>query len=285
MKKAVCLILILLCGGLVLLVYFSGKRAEEEEFYILPQHKSYVYEEGRRMSFEVYSSIADSLLRYPDKNQYLLKTENMTYTLEETAVEVYPQGRHYLIVISCDVPKPPQQELYEPAVKLEIINSKYTVTLFTGSLSILNPEGIRLLGTDTLYASYSYVDGMLELVGLNITFSGSYSRLSAVQIGGAVFGCLREIRKDMRLENETEIRKVIPSYNIEGTEEAASVELLGQTYFIPMVYSVLYPVRQGYIKLCLDDRLYYLDTFSFIVNAFEPDDYRSFIAKGEIYYA
>ncbi len=286
MKRILFIIILFLGSTFILLVYFIRQREIEEDFYVLPQNKSYVYEEGRRMSFEIYSKRKDTLICYPENNQYILLMNDLQYTLNNVSIEIIQQKNINLCILSCDVIKPVDEEFYEEKVELEIRNTKYKVKFFVGSLSILSPVGYtKLLGVDTFYASYAYVDSVLELVGLNITFSNKYSKLAYARIGRGILGNLAETKMNTLLENEIEILTVVPKYDIKTISEWDPIDLEGRTCFIPMAYDNLYPTRQGYIVFHLDNELYYLDTFGFIANEFEFEDYKALMKKGDIQYA
>lgn len=286
MKKIYGLMFIVLLASAIVLVALSSIRRVEERLYILPQAKSYICKEGERLSFEIYSNRRDSILFYPEQNTYQLVSNSAVYTLKEVHVEKLLQKEMTLFIITAALPPIPEDTLYLDEGILRIENSVFTGIFEFGSLSILKPEGYALLGVDDFYASYAYIDGVLQLVGLNITFSKIYQTISALKVGSSTRADLTLAQKDMKCPNEVEILQIVPNYQIE-IEEREIPPLLAEsrTYFFPMVYDKLLVIRQGFITAQLDGIWYYIDTFTFIVNELDYAEYQPALKRGGLEYA
>ncbi len=284
MKKIVCLVFLLIVLYSTLFA-FSYQRISLEEFYTLPQAKSYIYEENRRMKFEIYSTKKDTLITMKEKNTYFLKTKSLKFELQQIEVETISLNTMFLYRITCKVPYLQDNLFKESKVTLFITNAKYSIEFEIGSLSILNPKDYELLSIDRFYGSYAYINKTLELVGLNITFNNSYKKISEISIGKMVYGDLKHCIKNKHFPNEIDIISLIPNYEVEKIEEKESLSMDTNTYFIPMSYSNLETVTQGFITFVLDDKKYYMDTFDFIVNSLDFDLYKGKMKKGDLKYA
>lgn len=285
MKRIYFLIFTILLICSVFLVVFSSARGIEECLYIVPQAKSYICKEGERLSFEIYSNREDSILSYPQQNMYQLTSESSVYTLEDVRVEKIFQKEMTLLIITAALPPMTEDFLYLEEGRLRIENAVFSVVFDFGALSILKPTGYTLLGVDDFYASYAYIDGVLQLVGLNITFSKDYQTISFLSVGNVATADFNLAQKNLKCQNEVDILRIVPDYRIEAERGVASLSAESRTYFFPLVYDELLVIRQGFITALLDGTWYYMDTFAFIVNELEYAEYRPVLKRGGIEYA
>lgn len=282
--KRLLIVISILFSGLLVVMYFGQKRSTYEEMYVLPQHKSYVYSNDRKMSFEIYSENKDSLIKYPEKNQYNLLFDNNIMILSNVTVDVVKQQNIYVYIIEADIFEISEEVFIKQNVILNIINTSYSLNLDIGSIAILNPKTYKLLSVNDLYASYSYINGSLELVGINVKFSDIHKKINNISIGSYAYANLK-LASPYGLNNEIDILQSIPNYNILNKYEKYSILLdNNNTYFIPICYPKLLTITQGYILFEIDDSKFYFDTFSFIVNKLEYQEYKDKMVKVEISY-
>ena len=281
--KKIIIVLFPLIIALSLIIYLGCERGSIEEYYALPQAKSYVNASGRKMTFEIYSNNDKSLIKYPNKNIYTIKFNDSFYTLNNVNVDILKQDEMYVYVIESDVIDTACELLSNDNTILEITNSKYKMSFNIGNLSILTPQNYKLLSIDDLYGSYSYVNGSLELVGININFSNKHTTLQNINIGGYAIGDLANTL-DYLQANEINILELIPSYNILKINKLDNLKLNDTSYFIPINYPRLLSITQGFILFEIDNESYYLDTFSFIVNKLEYKDYKNKLKVIEVVY-
>lgn len=284
MKKVGIIIGVLFISVFGILCFWNEKRRNIEEFYVLPQAKSFVYYEDGKMSFEFYMNQKDSIVCYKEQNQYSLKAEEFTFSLTNVDIEIVRQKEMNLVILTSDILNIPNEEMYFSSVILEIKNRNYTLELPIGSLSILNPKGYTLLNIDDFYGSYSYLNQSLELVGINITFHDRKKKINQVRIGQSLYGDLENAEANWKLENEIDISTILPLYNPFKIKLNTELSLESNTYFIPFCYKELLFVYEGYVCFIIDDEKYYLDTFRFIVNELKYEDYKIKMKKGKVVY-
>lgn len=278
MKKIILVIVIVLAlASIFTISYFKSPNLT---LYSLPMHKAYVYNDNEKMNFYIYSNQGDSYVTKVNSNEYYLVLETEKYILEDVSIEIIKDKKLYLYLLQANIP-PMLNGISNQNIKLQIINSVYSYELDMGSLSILNNEEYKLLSIDSLYASYSYLNGSLKLVGINITFSHIYSKLKSLRIGNYMFADLSKAIPDCNLNNEIDILEIVPDYDPlnYNTDE---IELTSQTYFFPITYQKILLAYQGFITLNLDGENYYLDTFNFFVNMISYSDYKEELEVGRL---
>lgn len=284
MKKIKILIIIILSIVLVttitLIIVFSNMKKTKEGYHTILENKSYVYEENRKMTFNVYSDTKVSIIGDVNNNSYILELGSLTYTLDNISVRSYGIPNSYLFKIDADIPNV-SGVVSSDLAKLIIYTSKNIITLKLGSISILNPNEYELLGFDRLYASYCMVDGYKQLVGINIKFNKKYDIISDFKIGEYCYGNLNQIRME-NYENEIDIKSLIPEYNITRVENSKAFNILNTSYFIPINYTSLMIIKEGYITLKINNVKYYIDTFSFMTNDLDYDTYKDVMKEGII---
>ena len=283
MKKIIIFIFILLISILSITIYFSYQKKSMNDYFIIKQNKSYVYKENEELSFELYSYKNNSLITFKDENEYFICYEDNIINLVDVSINEYYQNDIYLIKIKSKMPEVFKNGIIIKDLILKINNDKFSFMANMGSLSILDPTNYELLSINDLYASYSYINNNLMLVGINISLTKEYRTLSDFKIGNFTSSLLSLALKDSLYDNEIEIKKILPSYD--PTEiEIKTIDLKSNTYFIPITYIEYNVIKEGYITLKLDDKLYYLDTFSFITNDLIFNDYKNLSRSANISY-
>ena len=283
MKKIIIFIFILLISILSITIYFSYQKKSMNDYFIIKQNKSYVYKENEELSFELYSYKNNSLITFKDENEYFICYEDNIINLVDVSINEYYQNDIYLIKIKSKMPEVFKNGIIIKDLILKINNDKFSFMANMGSLSILDPTNYELLSINDLYASYSYINNNLMLVGINISLTNEYRTLSDFKIGNFTSSLLSLALKDSLYDNEIEIKKILPSYD--PTEiENKTIDLKSNTYFIPITYIEYNVIKEGYITLKLDDKLYYLDTFSFITNDLIFNDYKNLSRSANISY-
>jgi len=281
MKKLIIPILILIIALLCTEIIVLYNRQAEEELYMLPQSYGYKYKADRKMILNVYSNKKNTIIKYKDENQYIIKGENYYYTLENVDIDIYKQSNIYQIKISSDLP---EIECDLKSFELLIINESFSVSFDAGALFIDKLDNYELLSINKIYPSYSYINKNLHLVGMNIELFNNYETLFKLEINNSAIGALDKSLANVELENEIDIKKVIPDYEI-GNVNPKALDLNSRKYFIPIGYSKLLFIKEGVIRLKLDDKNYYIDNIPFMVNDIEYSEYMELMNLGEIEYA
>ena len=89
--KKLLIVIYVLAVSFGTLIFIGYRRTSEEFYYYLPQAKSYVYKEDRKMNFEIYSNSDDSIIRYVENNEYRIKSNDETYILTNVSVDMVKQ--------------------------------------------------------------------------------------------------------------------------------------------------------------------------------------------------
>ncbi len=271
---------LLAIGGIITIIICSNNKKIDIGFHTILESKAYTYEEGRRMTFNVYSDTYSTLLKDTKNNKYILKLNTLTYELENVSVERYKSEDYTLIKISADLPYT-SKTISSDSAKLLIITAKYQLSLRLGCLSIFNHDEHELLGVDSYYGTYSIVDGQKVLVGINIKFSKKYLKMRDLKIGEFAYGNLGQAFISNNMPHEINISDYLPTYNIYRVERSADVDVSNDTYFIPLNYTTIGTIRESYLTIILDDKKYYLDDFSFMTNELSYKDYKDKMKDGE----
>jgi len=289
MKKIISYIIIailslIIIGFIVFMFLYSNNKNIIEEYYTILESKSYIYKEDRIMSFSVYSTIEDTPIKYKDSNTYSLIMDKNNYLLEIDNIKTIKSDDAYIIKIESKIPDVITEASSINSI-LKITNKKFDLRLKIGSVSILKPTDYKLISLDGLYASYSYLNGKPEMVGINIIFNKKYDNLSNLKIGNYSYGILNKAIYNMEYDNEIDILKIIPSYSAQELENDYILNMEGKKYFIPISYKALMLQKVGYITFKLDNINYYFDTFYFMNNECMFNEYKDKMIKGEIKYA
>lgn len=288
MKKILTIILFsisclaILSFSIIFIIYASNKKVKEEYFTIL-ESKSYVYEENRKMSFTIYSNKKNSLILYPDKNIYNLTIDTYDVELTDVEFDVNKYGNYYLYHMTANMPEVPLT-IEDSNATLSIHNNKYTLKLNLGGLSIFDNNEYELLSYKDLYGVYSEIDGIKELVGINLELTNEYSYLTSLKLGGFSYGTLKYAIPNIKLPQDIDILEYLPNYKIDKVEEEYTLALTSTTYFIPISYIDLKYTKVSYIILILDGHKYYIDQHQFSLKILDYDIYKDYLIKGEFIY-
>lgn len=285
MKKILGILFFVLIGCVFILYILSGNKNIKDEFYTILESKGYVIDEDREISFDIYSKRENTLIENPLNNEYVLELDNMKIKLLDIHIDTLKiKDDLYLIKLYASMPKFNEIEYKSHKQTLVITNLKYTLSLEYGEISFLNPKDYKLLSLDTLYGSYIHYNEGLLLAGINLKFHFDYEYLINFSIGVG-YGILSKSRSDLLLDNLIDIPSMGYSYKPNKIEENYLLSLKSNTYFIPVGYKNIGIVRSSYITLELDLEKYYFDSFSFMTNNLDLDEYRGYERMGEIFYA
>lgn len=281
MKKWLTLIYIIVLISLISLISVALLKEYKEILYTIPQIKNYTVN-NERIKFEAYSNKSDSEIKYVNNNIYNLLLEDQEIVLKNVNVNEYEYKGYYLYVIEADNFNK-NETINSKSCILEIENLNGIYRLNIGSFSILNTKGYELLGVDDFYGSYSYLNGSLFLVGINIELSNNYSYINNLSVGGFTTSINKLIQFEKKYPNEMNIISSMPEYDPFKKYEDERVNLKSNTMFIPISYTLnLYMIKEGYITFLIDDKKFYLDCFSFIANELDINLYSNY--KEEVMY-
>lgn len=284
MKKIMLIILVIISILFTMLFIFSNNKDSSYEYFTILESKSYVYKEDRRIDFNVYCNKDDSLISYSDKNSYSLKLDDMLIPLNDVSIKKAVVDDYYLVRIDALMPNITNDELICKDAKLIILNSSFELTLNIGSFSILNPKKYELLSVQTLYASFSIIDSLKHLVGININLTNKYNTIDYFKIGGISYGMLSKIKYSTLYDDEVVISDIVKNYYMKLVEVQTSQIIKDNILFIPISYEMSYLLRGGYIIISLNNEKYYLDSFIYMLEIPSPNEYHALVSKGAINY-
>ena len=283
MKKIYILILFILLSLIIIIIYFNCSRNEFDSFYAIKESKGYILKDDRKMHIDIYSKLEKSLISYNDKNIYQIKDKNEIYNLENVNVETSKIDDLYVNRINADLINTTNENLIIEDAILLIKNESYSLKIHIGYISILNPINYELLSFNKYYGSYSYLNGSLELVGINLELTDKFNILSNFWVNNYAKGNLKNILFNL-YENEINIKDLIPSYNPYYMNDD-EIKLKNNILFIPISYINILMIKEAYITLNLDGEDFYIDHFNFINNFINYNDYKELLEEGEINYA
>lgn len=281
-KLSVIFIIVGVIIGFIIVIMISNKKDIKDDYYTILENKSYVMKENRRITFTIYSKKSESLITYESENKYYLLLDNMTYNLEDVIINKYDLDDLYLYKIEAKLPN--LAESISSSLYLKIVNPKFSLTLNYGTISLLNPKGYELISLDDLYGSYTVINGIKRICGINITLTNKYQILDELMIGKYTKGYLSKTIYDEKLPYEINIYEYIDAYKYNSIEKNYRISLKSNTLFIPLTSKNDYITKEGYITFLLDKKKYYLDTFSFMVGDLDLKTYENLLTKGEISY-
>jgi len=281
MKRSLIIVFVILLFALAIEIVITLKRSSNEELYMLPQSYGYVYDEDRCIYLEVYSKNKNTLIQFTDENQYTLLFDEIVYTLENVSSNVYKEGSIYHVKFKAILP---DIECDVKNFDFVITNEKYTVSFSAGALCITKMEGYELLSINKYYPVYSYLNNTLQLVGFNIDFYYDHKLLQNLNVNKYAYGVLEYSIKDVQLDNEVEIKNIIPKYEANHII-MSDLTLESNRYFIPISYNEIMLIKYGFIEFVIDDKYYYLDNIPFITNDISYFQYLDNMTEGEIEYA
>ena len=108
MKKIKIIIIaslsVLIIFSITLLIIASNNKKIDEAYHTILESKSYVYDENRKMIFNVYSDTENTLIEDVSNNSYVLDLGNVSATLDNVKVYKYKIPESTLIKIETDIP-------------------------------------------------------------------------------------------------------------------------------------------------------------------------------------
>lgn len=283
MKKIYSLIILIIIVIIGFIIYLNIGREESDSFYAIKEAKGYILKDDSKLHIDIYSKLDKSIITYVDDNSYQIKNNELIYNLENVEIKTSKIGDLYVNRIDADLIKSSNDLLIIDDAILSIKNKSFTLNINIGYISILNPKDYSLLSFNNYYGSYAYINGALELVGINLELTNKYNKLSNFNIGDFAKGNLKNIKYNL-YENEIDIKTIIPKYNLYNNDNL-EISLEKNVLFIPISYIKLLMIKETYITLSLDDTLFYIDHFSFISNALDYHDYKDLLEEGNIIYA
>ena len=253
------------------ILYVSSLKPSSNQFYTIKQSYGYVYNENKRMEFDIYSK--DNTLKIENElyNTYYLIDDELKIKLNNVEVNKQKIENEFIYKMSCDIIKPANKVLLIDEAILQIENSEHIIQLEIGTLSIYNNE-IEFLPFDDIYASYSYINGALILTGINIKLSNDYNRISNFMINSVTYTNTGLIVFGKNFDNEIAIKTIIPEYNYNSISNSHR-KVEHNTLFIPITYKDLIIVKGGYIIITLDgDDYLHPNTINIIKNEINNAD-------------
>ena len=284
MKRIIIILYITLVLSLVGLFVYGNSKAINYKYYTVKENISVVYEKNRRMVFNVYSDARRPMIIYPEYNSYTLRLDNVSFTLENVKIECYQSFDINLIKIEADMPELTDKELISNKCILDIINGIGTINLNLGTFSMLNSNYYENISLDTLSGSYSDVNNLFNLVGINLTLNQKYNYLEGFRIGGFVSGIISKTKSNIAYDNEINIYDIMPKYDSSKLDnDGYVVGIKNKMMFIPIGYINNYLTRSGYIVMKLDDKYYYFDNFPFMATDAQYNRYKNHLVEAEVY--
>ena len=282
MKRIILISYIIALSLLLAVILINKNKSVDIVFYTLRENHSYVYKEDENLTFNIYSLTKDPLIIYKSINNYSLKLDTLTYSLEvEDIIESYSEDV-YKIKIKAKLPNITKTEYISEKCILEITNSSYKLSLDMGTFSIIDKNYYKELRLDHLEGSYSLYNNSFELSGLNIKITNDYRYLLSLRIGGFTYGTLSKTQFGSYYENELNINNVITSYNPTVCEKEYILGIKDNIMFVPIGYEYLYFVRGGYLVLDLNGTKYLFDRFDFLVSDISYKSYKNKMILGEM---
>lgn len=271
------ILIISFIGALIILIIYINSNKKEEKYFSILESKSYIFEENRKMNVDVYSTIDNSIIEDINSSNYELNIGNNKYMVTDIEIQKYEINNYYLYHFIFDIPQVNSEVCGNS--KFKISNLRFKLNIDIGYISILNPNGYKLLSFDKLYASYSNINGSKHFIGLNIELNYIDQYIEALKLSNNVVASLKAAKPKL-YENEIDIYDVIKGYNINKIEANSNLIINNKAFFIPFAYNDLYLVKEGYIAFVIDGINYYIDTFMFFVGNVDPNDYLSLKKEG-----
>ncbi|MBR6072630.1 MAG: hypothetical protein IKP77_07375 [Acholeplasmatales bacterium] len=283
MKKIIIVLYLISIVGISGLFFYGLSKPIKMKYYTIRENLSYVYEKGRKMTFNVYSEANNPMIIYPEYNAYTLRLDNLSFTLENVRCDLIKSTDINVIKISADMPELTDSEIISKSCILDIINGEYSLKLDVGTFSMINSKYYENLMLDNLSGSFSSVNGYFNLVGINIGLSSMKEYMKEFRIGGYSFGILSKIKSRVSYESEINIYDVIPDYIETKIDNNYVFGIKDKEMFIPIGYKMSYLTRSGYIVVEFEDKKFYFDNFPFMTTDPVYSKYNKFLTEGVIY--
>lgn len=286
MKKIKIIIFIVFTTFLfVLLTIFvlaGQKRESDIEIYTIKEARSYIYEQNECLYIDLYSNKEDLIIAYPEKNSYYFILENNDkIPLLNVSVKKSKCNEFYIYTINYYLPSLTYNETFENVI-LYISNEAYDLNINIGKIKIINEE-YTLLNFNNLYASYSYINNELYLVGINIEIENDFTVINSCKLADTANSRLDLVINELQ-NTEISIKDVIPNYNFNRVI-SSKYTTQNKTLFIPLTYNEAYFIRKAAIEFVIDGTKYLIDAPTFIINNIDISQYENLKIQGEIEYA
>lgn len=230
------------------LVIISSNKNDDTTIYSIKTNYSFVYEDSKSFDLYLYSKQKYNLIQEKDENIYKLILDSNSYTLKVNEIELIKVLDYYQIRINSKMPVI-YSEVVSSTFVLRITNEKYSLSFEMGSLSIVNKN---LLTYDiTATPSYSKVDGILNVVGINLE-NQNYNFITDLRASALTFARLSLIRYEL-YPTTFDIYEDYPYYNVKIVNENEKTEILSKDCFIPLCYKKYFPLYSEYIMIEHDD--------------------------------
>ena len=290
MKKIISIFLILLFLLLsVSLVYSYYKDIDENlTFYSIPKNYSIYKTNDKTISIDIYSNHSNSMISFTNNNRYQLIYNEHIVEVDDLSVSTRKEYLNkkesiYVYTYKIDISNF-IGDVYKNTLFFKISNSKYTLNINAGEISIYNDE-YKILNFKDLYGNYSYYNDELHLVGITIALSGEYNNLYSVS-GGICNGNINYIIRDTLYPNEININD-LDNMNLYETNYKGDYELSNKDryYFIPICYEKLLLTLNPCFIFNIDDEEYINDNFYYLYNDIHLENYQYSKKAGELRYA
>lgn len=283
MKKIIITLYLIAIISITGLFFYGNSKPIKLKYYTIRENISYVYEKGRKMTFNVYSESEKPMIIYPEYNSYTLRLDNLSYTLENVVIDINKGNDINLIKIKADMPELTTSELISKKCHLDIINGEYSLDLDLGTFSMINSKYYENLKLDSLSGSYSSVNGYFNLVGINLRLTDDKEYIKNFRIGGCSIGILSKIKSKTSYESEINIYDIYPDYIETKLDNDYVFGIKDKTMFIPIGYIMSYLTRSGYIVMEFEDKTYYFDEFPFMTTNPVYSKYNKYLTEGVLY--
>ncbi len=283
MKKIIIVLYLVLAISIAGIFVYGNSKRIELKFYTIRENYSYVYDDNRYMTFNVYSKANDPMIIYPEYNSYTIRLDNLTYTLENVSVQMYETSDINIIKITAPLPKITNNEIISSSFKLDIKNGEYSLLLDLGTFSMIDNKYYPNLVLDGLSGSYSDINGYTNLVGINLLLNEEYEYINDFRIGGFTGGIISKSKSKVNYPNEINIYEIMPDYIETKIDSDYTYGIKDKMMFIPVGYKMTYLTRSGYIVIKLDGKNYYFDNFPYMTTDPVFIKYKNYLTEGEIY--
>lgn len=283
MKKIIIVLYLIAAVAISGLFFYGFSKPINLRYYTIRENISYVYEKGRKMTFNVYSEADKPMIIYPEYNSYTLRLDNLSFTLENVRCDLVTGSDTNIIKINADMPEMTDKELISKSCILDIINGEYSLKLDMGTFSIINSNYLENLKLDKLSGSFSSVNGYFNLVGINLGLTDLKEYLKEFRIGGYAYGILSKTKSRAFYESEINIYDIMPDYVETKIDDDYVFGIKDKEMFIPIGYQMSYLTRAGYIVMEFEDKKYYFDNFPFMTTDPIYSKYNKYLTEGVIY--
>ena len=291
MKKLVLGITLSALALLIAIVIISQTKnvSDMDIFYTIPRILTYRYEPEKRMSFEIFINNENNLIEFPEENTYYLIDRKSSYQLREVEVSkeknsISKEEIFYKYTVTCTILNFSEEDMIFPECFLKIKNDAFTLESLIGYVAIYKKNYAPLDFKD-LYGNYAYIEGELHFIGLTIQLGEDYTTLSKVQIGSA-FVNLDKIEADILYDSERLEGSLKHSILNENPQKGSfKLKAKQNYYFWPVSYPNLALFTSGCILVEVDDKICYIEDFTYLANDISIANYNHIRKEGKVTYA